>query len=264
MVKVSPATRCRPVVVLVRPRQQGNIGAVARAMANMGLDQLVLVEPAAEVGATARAFAVHAEFVLEQCRREPSLEVALRPFRRVIGTTSARGREGFTQVMDARALGPWLDAAPADTPTALVFGTEATGLTSAELACCNALVNIPCDARQPTLNLAQAVLLVAYELHRHRLEGEAPGEAMAVEPPATARELRGLLEHAASTLSAVGFARDASFAGVIQDLRSLAGRSGLTSREVRILRGICRRTERRLERLSVSGPGAPATEGPPV
>src|SRR6185295_5065824 len=96
--------------------------------------------------------------------RVPSLGEALAPFGRVVGTTSTRDRRLGVPVASARELPALLAADPPGTATALVFGPEVGGLTNEELALAGVVVNIPCSAVQPTLNLAQAVLLVAYEL----------------------------------------------------------------------------------------------------
>jgi TrmH family RNA methyltransferase len=243
-----------PAVVLVRPREEGNVGAAARAMANMGLDRLILVEPAAAIGTIGIAFAVGARHVLDAARRVPDLREALAPFRRVVGTTSSRDRRWEVPVLTPRELpahlaqDPSAPEAPQDIPTALLFGPEVGGLTNEELALASVLVTIPCSPVQPTLNLAQAVLIVAYELFQAR---GPVSQSLAIghpEPPATTGELDGLFDHAADVLRRVGFERDDSFAGVLRDLRRLAARAGPTSREVAILRGICRRTQRALER----------------
>lgn len=243
-----------PTVVLVRPREEGNVGSAARAMANMGLDRLILVEPAAEIGKVGAAFAVGARHVLDGARRVSDLREALAPFRRIVGTTSSRDRRWEVPVLTPRELPAYLaedPTAPEDIPTALLFGPEVGGLTNEELALASLLVTIPCSPVQPTLNLAQAVLIVAYELFQARVPaGEIPPPASVgrPEPPATTAELDGLFDHAADLLRRVGFERDDSFAGVLRDLRRLAARAGPTSREVAILRGICRRTQRTLER----------------
>lgn len=249
-----------PAVVLVRPREEGNVGSAARAMANMGLDRLILVEPAAEIGKVAAAFAVGARHVLDGARRVSDLREALAPFRRIVGTTSSRDRRWEVPVLTPRELPAHLAAdpeapeAPEDIPTALLFGPEVGGLTNEELSLASLLVTIPCSPVQPTLNLAQAVLIVAYEIFQARvpagLRGDIPPPASVgrPEPPATTGELDGLFDHAADLLRRVGFERDDSFTGVLRDLRRLAARAGPTSREVAILRGICRRTQRTLER----------------
>ncbi len=227
-------------VVLVRPEEEGNVGAVARAMANMGLERLVLVAPAAPIGRRARALAVGAGQVLDGASVLDTLEKALAPFQRVVGTTSARGRR--QRAIAPRGLAARLAAEPAAS-TALVFGPEASGLTADELARCAWIVQVPCAPRQPTLNLAQAVLIVAYELHlaRHPRLASAP-----VDPRAPAGEVDALFDQLRPVLAATGFARDDTFEGVLRDLRRLAARAGLTAREVAILRGICRRAGHRL------------------
>jgi TrmH family RNA methyltransferase len=237
----SPSPASAPAVVLVRPREEGNVGSAARAMANMGLSRLILVEPAAILGSTATAFAVGARHVLEGSERAPSLAAALAPFRRVIGTTSARDRRLGVPLLAPRELPAFLAQDLPGTPTALVFGPEVGGLTNDELAFASAVVTVPCAPVQPTLNLAQAVLILAYELY---VGGGQPGAAAAdasVEPAASSEALDGMLAHAAEALAAVGFARDDSWAGVLRDLRALAARAVPTEREVRVLRGICRR-----------------------
>jgi len=246
------ARRIPPAVVLVRPREEGNVGSAARAMANMGLDRLLLVEPAAPLGNMARAFAVGARHVLERAERFETLELALAPFRRVVGTTSTRDRRLEVPILSGRELPARIMADPPDLPTALVFGPEVGGLTNEELALAHWVVHVPCAPEQPTLNLAQTVMILAYELFEaRRAAGDAPeAEPGALPPPeaATTAEIEGLFGHVAGALNAVGFARDDSFFGVLRDLRELASRTGLAEREVRILRGICRRTINALRR----------------
>jgi tRNA/rRNA methyltransferase len=258
-------------VVLVRPREEGNVGAAARAMANMGLGRLILVEPAAPLGPTARAFAVGARHVLDGCSREASLREALAPFPRVIGTTSTRDRRQAVPLIGPRELPERLAADPPGTPVALVFGPEVGGLTNEELACANLVVSIPCAPVQPTLNLAQAVLILAYELYQARLGGSGPGvgdaglagaAAAAAEIPATTADVDGLFDQAEAVLRRIGFDRDSTFPGVLRDLRAAAARARLSEREAAILRGICRRAGHALARSAsaasaASAPGAP-------
>ncbi|HYG65247.1 MAG TPA: RNA methyltransferase [Thermoanaerobaculia bacterium] len=245
-------SRIPPAVVLVRPREEGNVGAAARAMANMGLVRLILVEPAAEIGKVATAFAHGAKHVLDGATRVASLDEALAPFRRVVGTTSMRDRRPDVPLLTPRELPARLAQDPPDTPTVLLFGPEVGGLSNDELARASLLVTIPCSPVQPTLNLSQAVLILAYELFQDRLErGEAPAmpvSAATIEPPASAAEVDGLIGHAAEILRRVGFDRDDSFPGVLRDLRALAARASPGSREVAILRGICRRAQHALDR----------------
>jgi len=235
-------------VVLVRPQEEGNIGAAARAMANMGLDRLILVEPAAAIGSFGRAMAVRAGEILERAERVDSLRRALEPFQRVIGTTSTRDRALTIPLLAPRDLAPHITAGP-PLRTALVFGPEVSGLSRDELALCNLLVRIPSALPQPTLNLAQAVLILAYELYL--VQPATPPDSESIEPPAPAAEIEGLFAHMEPLLAEVGFARDDTFTGVLRDLRQLAARAAPTSRDIQILRGICRRAERTLEQAAV-------------
>lgn len=236
-----------PAVVLVRPREEGNVGSAARAMANMGLDRLILVEPAAQIGRVGTAFAVGAKHILDACERKPSLPEALAPFQRVVGTTSARDRRWDVPLLHPRELPAWLAQDAPGTATALVFGPEVGGLTNDDLALANVLVTIPCSPAQPTLNLAQAVLVLAYELYTARAELPPPATVGHPEPPATTGEIDGLFEQATDLLRRIGFDRDNTFQGVLRDLRRLLARATPVSREVSILRGICRRAQRALE-----------------
>jgi tRNA/rRNA methyltransferase len=250
-----------PTVVLVRPQEEGNVGAVARAMANLGLARLVLVEPAVAIGEVARARARGAWGILARAKRCPSLALALAPFRRVVGTTSLRGRRRSGPPLLPRQWAERLAAAPA-APTALVFGPETSGLTDHELALCGTVVAIPAAPRHPTLNLAQAVAIVAYELRLARLgeggrldggERRARGRAGGVETAGEAAsfaQVEGLFAQLEVTLREIGFARDTTFPGVLRDLRRLAAKSGLSAREVTILRGICHRASLALRRAA--------------
>jgi tRNA (cytidine32/uridine32-2'-O)-methyltransferase len=245
-------TSARLAVVLVRPQEEGNIGAAARAMANMGLSELVLVAGRASIGSVARAFAVGAGHLLDAAVVVPDLATALAPFQRVVGTTSTRGRALEVQPIAPRELPAVLAADPPGTRTALVFGPEASGLTADELAPCAPWVHVPCAPEQPTLNLAQAVLVVAYEV---QLAGHVPGTGADGHPLARRAEVEALLQDLRPLLAEVGFDRDGSFETVMRDLQALAARAALTEREVAILRGMCRRSRSTLDRLSEAASG---------
>src|SRR5712692_9516549 len=157
---------CR--VVLVRPRIAANLGAVARVMRNMGLDDFVLVQPEADpADPEARKLSTHGEEILRQARVASSLSDAVRDCT-LIAATSARTGGLFRR----QSMGPPDEIIPLlaeqldHTPVALVFGPEATGLTNAEIASCHYLIHIPTDPGYPALNLAQAVAICLYELRR--------------------------------------------------------------------------------------------------
>ncbi len=227
-----------PAVILVRPQEEGNIGATARAMTNMGLDELILVEPAPNLERTAYAFAVGARPILDRAVHHPTLESALSSFQRVVGTSSSRQRDIEQATLEPRQLPRVLAADPPGTRTALVFGPEASGLNRDELALCDPLVTVPCAPRQPTLNLAQAVLILTYELHVAALP-PLPDHAPA---PAPNERVERLFEHLDTLFHSVGFARDDTYESTLRDLRQLAARTRPSEREVQILHGICRRS----------------------
>ena len=240
-----------PAVILVRPQEEGNVGAVARAMANMGLDELIVVAPQCELGRMAEAFAVDAREILAARRTVGEFAEAIAPFQRLVATSSSRGRTLDRPPLAPRELPAVLAADPPGSRAALVFGGERSGLTTDELARCEPLVTIPAAARQPTLNLSQAVLVLAYELWLARLEATAGAPAGPAElaepqlapppPTASADEVDGLFGQLEPLLKRIGFARDDTFGSVLRDLRRLAARAALTRHEVIVLRGICRR-----------------------
>lgn len=242
-----------PAVILVRPEGDANVGAAARAMANMGLSELILVEPATELGVLGHAFAKGAEHIIAGLRRVDSFAEAVATFQRVVGTTSARARTGGQEIIRPRALPQRLAAEdPPGTRTALVFGPEVTGLTKDELALCHPLVNVPCDPVQPTLNLAQSVLVLAYELYVARVDaGRAQPltQREEVAPPAEARQVDGLFDQVTELLRRVNFDRDDTFATVLRDMRRMIARAAPSHREVTLMRGMCRRVEYQLDRL---------------
>jgi tRNA/rRNA methyltransferase len=237
-----------PTIVLVRPQEQGNIGATARAMANMGLEHLRLVQPAASLGRVAYAFAVGAHEILDRAVIAESLSVALEPFQRIIGTSSVRSREPTTRVLSPWELAETLTREDGSTRSAPVFGSEPSGLTNEELAHCGQVVQIPCSPQQPTLNLSQAVLILSWELFQKRESAADPASSRP--PAAPAEQVEGLMSQATEVMTAIGFARDDTFEGVSRELRQLSARAGLTAREVSLLRGICRRALHSLEDTS--------------
>lgn len=235
-----------PAVVLVRPSEEGNIGSVARAMANMGLEELILVAPRATIGETARAFATQYGLpLLAASRVVDDLDAALAGFRRAVGTTSTRGaRILAVKPLTPRELPAVLAADPAGTTTALVFGPERSGLEREELARLSPVVTVPCALASPTLNLAQTVLLLAYELRLAQVDKSAERVLPAGDLAAPLGELAAFGDDFEAILRRVGFDRNSSFPGVMRDLRQMFARATPTEREIAMLRGACRRIAR--------------------
>ena len=237
--------RMLPAVILVRPRAEGNVGSVARAMVNMGLERLILVEPAPALGGVARGFGVGGWDVLDRAERVATFEEAIMPFRRIVGTTSARARAGAASLRPgARELPGVLRSDPPSTATALVFGPEDSGLTRRQLEACHPVVVIPCAAARPTLNLAQSVLILAYELHlarRRKPGGEEVDPGIAARAPAEMGEVDVFLRQAAGVLHRVGYDQKPIRRRLVHGLRQLLRRSDASSREMGALRRILNR-----------------------
>jgi len=223
-------------IVLVAPSHPGNIGAVARAMKNMALSELLLVNPRQFPHAEATARASGAGDVLGRARVVTSLGEALGGCG-FIAATTAREREQHFRVMDVREAAARIVAEAQRAPAAVVFGAERTGLTNEELETAHALLRIPASAAYPSLNLAMAVQLVAYELFRAR--SAAGARAPADVPLATAQELERLYAHFAQVLEEIDF-RDRTQSGthLMMRIRRFLQRAELDENEVHILRGI--------------------------
>lgn len=168
-----PATEAS-VFVLVRPHYPENVGAVARAMKVMGITQLTVVRPsriAFPEHEAALKMAVKSTDVLLGARRADSLEEALEDCQWAFATTSRRGVSGV--VSPRAAANQVADAAPQGQKIAFVFGNEKTGLSKEEHAQCTRAIRIPIASDQPSLNLAQAAQIIAYELFATGLERRA-------------------------------------------------------------------------------------------
>jgi TrmH family RNA methyltransferase len=225
-------------IVLVAPSHPGNIGAVARAMKNMALGELVLVNPKEfpHPEATARASGA-ADDVLAAAHVVSSLAEALAGCGYVAATTS-RDRDQYFRVVDVRDAAPRIVAQAQLSPAAVVFGAERTGLTNEELEAAHALIRIPSSTAYASLNLAMAVQLVAYELFRAR-GGSAPALAPLTAPLATAAEMERLYAHFAQVLEEIEF-RDRTQSGthLMSRIRRFLQRAELDHNEVNILRGV--------------------------
>lgn len=236
----SVASRIR--VVLVRPTHPGNVGATARAMKNMGLDGLWIVAPAAFPHADANARAAGAEDVLARAVLVPDLDAALSECRYVLGT-SARPRHIEWPMLDPAEAGARLVAEAQQGPVALLFGQERSGLSNAELDRCHALVQIPANPAYPSLNLAAAVQILAYEIRR------AMGSPPAAPPqseflPASASEMEHFYRHLETVLVEAGFLDPANPRLLMRRLRRLFNRARPDQNEMSILRGILSAVQR--------------------
>jgi len=227
-----PLSRIR--VVLSRPSHPGNIGAAARAMKTMGLARLFLVRPKRFPDAEARAMASGALDVLQSARVCADLDEAL------AGTTfsvalSARPRELSHAPLTARDAAQELVAGARSGEVALVFGNETVGLTNAEIIRCSRLARIPASEEYPSLNLGQAVQVMAYEARMAALEAKGPSPRS---DAARHEDLEQLYAHLERSLYASGFLHPRYPRKLMERLRRLLARARLEKVEVNILRGM--------------------------
>jgi TrmH family RNA methyltransferase len=229
-------------IVLVRPTHPGNIGACARAMKNMGLARLVLIAPAAFPHPEARERAAGAVDVVERIEVYASLEEALAGCRLVIGT-SARPRRIEWPALDPREAARRLVEAAARAPAALLFGPERTGLTNEDLDRCHYAVTIPTDPAYPSLNLAAAVQILAYEIFR---VGEPPAPPPAGPEPADHAYLQAFYRHLEQVMLQAGFLDPENPRLTMRRLVRLFNRAQPDRDELDILRGLLTAVQQRL------------------
>ena len=223
--------------VLVEPQSGGNVGASARAMKNLGFSRMVLVNPACEpLGGEARMMAVEAKDVLASAVVVETLDDALSGAACVVGTSRRTGRQRrphhrldeFSPELLGRARAAEL---------AIVFGREDHGLCDLDLDLCTHLVHLPGSDDYPSFNLAQAVLLCAYELRRAALE---PQREDLSDPPAAHDEREAFYRHLRQALLTIGYVHGDSVVPIMRRIRRLLGRATVTTEDVQLLRGLAR------------------------
>lgn len=236
-----------PVVILVRPQMGENIGAAARAMLNFGLTEMRLVEPRdgwPNPKAVAMASGAAGK-VLDHAKVYPTLASAMEGIEYAFATT-ARGRELSKPVFTPQTA---MDKARAlDGRCALIFGPERAGLENDDVARANAIVTVPVNPDFPSLNLAQAVLLMGYEWGRDTLPPEPAPHARkaAAELLADRVEIEKLGDHYEEKLKESGFFFPETKAESMRlNLRNMWSRLTLTQGDVRILHGVLRQLTRR-------------------
>jgi TrmH family RNA methyltransferase len=224
-------------IVLINTTHPGNIGATARAMKVMGLHDLHLVTPKLFPHADATALASGADDLLQRASVHPSLDSALSGCGLVLGT-SARLRSLAMPQLDARAAAQRAFAEAERHDVALLFGRERYGLTNDEMQCCHALVNIRANPEYPSLNLAQAVQILAYELRMVAL-GNAGYSLDALDwEPVDGAQMELLYIHLEQALKDIRFLNPAQPRKLMMRLRRLFNRARPDQNEMNILRGI--------------------------
>jgi TrmH family RNA methyltransferase len=249
-------TKRRPdiQIVLVNTSHPGNIGGVARAMKNMCLDQLVLVDPVQFPHAQATARASGADDVLNKARVYPTLDEGLADCDLVFGASARLRRLSWPQV-EPREFVKQVYAQPPGTRIAIVFGREHSGLTNDELERCHYLLNIPSNPDYSSLNIAAAVQVIAYEVHMHWHALQAGLEdasrqvddiSLDGEPFASAQDMERFYEHFYEMLTQIGFLQTEHPRKMMRRLRRLFNRARLDRVELNILRGILTTIQKRM------------------
>jgi tRNA/rRNA methyltransferase len=245
------ATAATPAIILVEPQLADNIGMVARAMANFGLEELRLVAPRdGWPNEKARIAASGATFVIDEAKPFATFTAALGDLNWVCATT-ARQRDMAKPVLTPeQAVAEMIKRIGAGQRCGIVFGRERNGLESAEIANADAIIMAPVDPQFASLNLAQSVLLMSYEWIK-QTGGGTLGRVTTFETaleaglqtrgfqPATKEQLLGFFDHLESELDAHGFFHPPhKRPTMVQNLRSMFSRLGASEQEIRTLRGV--------------------------
>jgi tRNA/rRNA methyltransferase len=235
-------------------------------MKNMALSRLVLVNPVDHLSMDARMMAMHAFDILQQAQVVPTLSEALADTGYVLGTTRRLGRSRQAH-QSSRSMAPLILELAASNPVALVFGREDSGLTNDELTQCYELISIPAHPTFGSLNLAQAVLLVCYELY----VTTASWPPSPLPTLATVAELERLYTRMQAVLRHVGFLHGSNPDRMMSYFRRFFVRHGLKSRDVQIFLGVFRQIEWYISRFivedsspSMNGGGKPPDRSQPT
>ena len=227
-------------IVLVETSHPGNIGAVARAMKNMGMDQLRLVSPKFFPHADATARASGADDVLRAAQVYTSLPEAIGDCQIVLGASARDRTISWPSVTARECANKWVGEVVREN-IALVFGRENSGLKNHELDLCHYLLRIPCNPDYSSLNLAAAVQVVCYELFV--ASGQEYTSAIGdrgEEPLATAEQMEAFYGHLYQTMADIGFLHPERSKSIMRRLRRVFNRTQLDVKELDILRGILR------------------------
>jgi tRNA/rRNA methyltransferase len=229
-------------ILLVRPRYHENIGSAARAMKNMGLNRLIVVDGSSPLHRDAYKLASGAEDILERAEEFQNLREAISEMGCVVGMTSRVGKER-SPLLTPRELLEELIPISEKNSIGLVFGSEKEGLTNEELSLCHFYVRIPSADSFPSLNLAQAVMVLCYELFQ-----SATTIQKETGPLASSDHLERMFEQMERTLVAIEFLDTKQPERIMRVLRKIFGRSQMDEREVQIFQGIWSRMDWHLKR----------------
>jgi tRNA/rRNA methyltransferase len=225
-------------IVLVRPRGSGNIGSIARAMKNMGANELAIVGKARTRSFWARAMAVHGRDILSGVKCYDTIRQAIADCTLVIGTTCRAGLYR-RHSQPPRDIAPEIVAAAQTGRVALIFGPEDHGLSNKDIEHCQLLITIPSHPDYQSLNVAQAAVICLYEIYLASLAPAGDSEMQR----APAEDVERLFDRMRRSLLKIGFLDSENPEHMLLAFRRILGRTGLEDKDVRILTGLFRQIE---------------------
>lgn len=225
-------------IILAETKYPGNIGSAARAMNNMGLSRMILAAPRCRIDEESYRLARKGRSILDSARTCRSLKSALRGIRFLVGTTGKSG--GYrSQTYSLRSTIPRILDYASGQRIGILFGPEDTGLVDHDLGLCQLLVRIPTHPASRSINLAQSVMIVCYELLTGSLERE-PGHVPKLAPVEQAEAMYAQMEKA---LLEIGFLHSMNAKHMMMRIRRMLGKASLEKPDVGILRGIARQID---------------------
>jgi len=230
-------------IVMVGTTHPGNIGAAARAMHNMCISNLVLVNPQCSIGEIAYARAAGANSILDRRQTSASLQEAVQDCNLVIAS-SARVRSLPWSNLTPGSMAQKISDLGDQSRAALVFGCEHSGLTNEELHRCNYVVNIPTNPKFSSLNVASAIQVLCYEVFNAGCNPTTASVANSEEAIASSQELEGYFQHLEQVMTTTRFLDKQNPGLLMQKLRRLYHRFELSKNEINILRGILSSVEK--------------------
>ncbi len=221
-------------VILVKPMYSENIGSAARACANFGISQLILVNPEEINYEKAKAMATRTGMhVLERMKIFPELSVALEEFNYVVGTTARLGRRRMVYYTP-KELAPYICELSINNKIAILFGNERLGLSNEDLSYCDKVITIP-TTQNASLNIAQAVVIILYEIFQQASIPRFPRPALA-----TQQELKIMYSIIEATLKEIDYIPHENKVLWFTNIKRFLSKLELTSKEVKIIQGFCR------------------------
>jgi tRNA/rRNA methyltransferase len=226
-------------IVLNKPKYPGNVGSVARCARNMGIEKISVVANRDLALEEMKQMATHfAAGIVDRIQHFDRLDEALARFHYIVGTTSRRG-SARGPVVSPREMAARLVDISQENEVALLIGPEDTGLSNDDLRLCHLLVTIPTSKHNKSINLSHAAMILCYEIFVSHME---PMEAFTPRLAASA-ELEGMYDHMKGLLMKIGFLNPENPEFWMMHIRRFLGRTNLFSKEVKIIRGICRQLE---------------------